>query len=348
VHLAADGTAYALVEDQVVAGDPRCVRAAIDAAEGDSLAESESFEKAFDRVAGEEGIGRAYLAPRTLFEHSGMQQGGGMLGSLASGALTGALPTSVAARLHADGDALRAEIATVGGADPGKPADPEVLAGVTGKAWAAAAIGEVGPRLRDQLKSLGGSEAMLGLLSAQAGLDIERDLLAWMGEGAIFALGTGEDERTPAGALVVRSKDAAATRAAIPKLSALIGRFASGVTTTPLRESGVNEGFTLDLPGTTRPVHVAAAGDLFVVAVGGEALREAISPSSRLGDAARFQAASATLGDDLKPMAYVDIQALADKAGPQAGDLHTYLSRFAALVAADRGEGRWRAAAAFR
>jgi hypothetical protein len=352
LRLSADGTAYALVEDQVVGGQPAAVRAAIDASKGDSLAESDSFKKAFDRVGGEEGIARAYLAPRTLLERSGLQSGApgaGMLGSLASGALTGALPSAVAARFHADGDAIRADVASVGGAQPGEPADPDFLAGLTGKAWLAAGIGEVGPRLKQQLGALGGSEAMLGLLSAQAGLDIEKDLLGWMGQGAVFVTGTDRDSL--GGALVVRSKDPAATRAAIPKLSGLIGRFANGVTTTPLRASGVDAGFTLRPPGATQAVHVAAAGDLFVIALGDDALREAISPSSKLGDDASFRQAAATLGDDLAPTAYVAVQRLAELAsasGKGSDQLETYLRRFSALVAADRGDGRWRASLAFR
>ena len=348
IHTGADGSAYALVEDQVVAGAPAAVRAAIDAAAGDALADSDDFKKAFDRVDGDEGIGRVYLAPRALLEHSalasgaGIPSGAGMLGSLASGALTGALPSAVAARFHADGDAIRADVASIGGAKPGEPADPGLVAGLTGKAWLAAGVGEVGPRIEEQL---GGSQAMLGLLSAQAGLDVEKDLLSWMGQGAVFV--TGADRSSAGGALVVHSTDPAATRAAIPKLSGLIGRFASGIATTPLHASGVDAGFTLRPPGASQPVHVAAAGDRFLVALGDEALREAISPSSRLGDDPSFRKAAATLGDDLDPTAYVAVQRLGDLAG-NAGELETYLQRFSALVAADRGDGRWRASLAFR
>ena len=352
LRLATDGTAYALVEDQVVAGQPAAVRAAIDAAKGDSLAESDSFKKAFERVDGEDGIGRAYLAPRTLLQRSGLQSGvpgAGMLGSLASGALTGTLPSAVAARFHADGDAIRADVASVGGGQPAEPADPAFLAALTGKAWLAAGVGEVGPLLKEQLEALGGSQAMLGLLSAQAGLDIEKDLLGWMGQGAVFVTGTERD--SIGGALVVRSKDPAATRAAIPKLSGLIGRFANGVTTTPLRAQGVDAGFTLRPPGATQAVHVAAAGDLFVIALGDEALREAVSPGSKMGDDANFRDAAATLGDDLEPTAYVAVQRLAEvmaASGKRPDQLETYLRRFSAFVAADRGDGRWRASLAFR
>ena len=352
IRVVSDRKAFALVDDQVVAGSLAAVKAVIDASEGDSLAEAKSFEEAFDRLDGEEGIGRAYLAPRALSEAGGaanLPQGAGMLGSLATGALTTALPTAVAASFHADGEALRADVASVGGAEPGDPADPEMVAGLTGKAWLAAGAGEVGPRLREQLESLGASQAMLGLLGAQAGLDIERDLLDWMGEGAVFVL--GDDAGSLGGALVVKSKDPAATRAAIGKIGGLVGRFMNGVEAKPLRAAGVDEGITLQPPGAPTGIHIAAAGDLFVVAAGDEALKEAISPSSRLGDDADFKAAAATLGDDLQPTAYAGVSRIGELAGALgqgSPELQATLERFTALVAADRGEGRWRAALGLR
>ena len=203
----------------VVAGAPAAVRAAIDAAEGDSLAESENFKKAFDRV-GRRGRRRPRL-PRAAQARS--TAAACRPRARACSAPSRRAPWRERYRRPSrrgstrTATRLRADVASVGGADPGKPADPDVLANVTGKAWLAAGIGEVGPRIEQQLESLGASEAMLGLLSAQAGLDINKDLLAWMGEGAVFV--TGEDAGSLGGALVVRSKDPAATRAAIPKLS---------------------------------------------------------------------------------------------------------------------------------
>jgi hypothetical protein len=93
-------------------------------------------------------------------------------------------------------------------------------------------------------------------------------------------------------------------------------------------------------------VQIAAAGDRFVIALGEEALREAISPGSKLGDDADFRAAAATLGNDLRPTAYVDVRRIGGLAaafgggGAQAQELQRTLERFTALVAADRGDGR--------
>jgi hypothetical protein len=272
-----------------------------------------------------------------------------MLGSLATGTLTASLPTAVAARFHADGEALRADVATVGGTEPGDPPDPEMLAGLTGEAWAAAGVGEVGKAVTRQLESLGASEAMLGLLGAQAGLDVQRDLLDWMGEGAAFV--TGGERGSLGGALVVTSKDPAATRAAIPKLADLVSRYGSGVEVRPLNAPAVQEGVTLRAPNLPTPIHVAASGELFVVAVGDDALREAIEPSSRLGDDADFRSAAGLLGEGLQPTAYVAVGRLGQLAGAfgkDAGQAQETLERFTSFVAGDRGDGRWRAALGLR
>jgi hypothetical protein len=273
-----------------------------------------------------------------------------MIGSVAMGLLTGSMPTAVGMHFHADGSAVRADVAAVGGAKPGAPPDPDVLAGLTGKAWLAAGVGQVGARLREQL---GGSGAILSLVGAQAGIDIEKDLLDWMGEGAVFV--TGDSPATIGGALVVRSSDPAATRAAIPKLAALVARFARGSESRALHAPGVDAGVSIRAQGIPARIQIAAAGDRFVIAVGRGALHEAIAPSARLGDEPDFRAAAATLGQGLRPSAYVGAGAvtplatvLATRSGADVRGVRATLSRFSALVAADRGDGRWRASLGLR
>jgi hypothetical protein len=352
IRSGAGGTAYALVEDRVVAGTPAAVRATVDAASGDDLASLSAFKESLDRVEGDDGVGRGYLALRALLEDRAPPSSGsgGMLGSLAAGLLTGSLPTAVGMRFHADGSAVRADLASVGGAELGAPPDPAFVAALTGDAWFAMGLGQVGERLKEQL---GGSGPILDLVGAQAGLDVEKDLLGWMGEGAVFV--TGSSAATIGGALVVQSKDPAAMRAAVPKLAALVTRFAPGSSSRELRAAGVDAGLTIRAQGVPAPVHVAAAGDRFVIAVGRDALREAISPTSRLGDDADFRSAAATLGTGLQPTTFVGARAatplasvLAARTGADVREVRETLGRFTAAVAADRGERRWRASIGLR
>ena len=331
-------------------GTPAAVRATVDAAGGDDLASLSAFKESLDRVEGDDGIGRGYLALRALLEGRTAPSSGGMIGSLATGLVTGSLPTAVGMRFHADGSAVRADLAGVGGADLGPRPDPAFVAGLTGDAWLAMGLGQVGARLKEQL---GGSGPILSLVGAQSGLDIDKDLLAWMGEGAVFV--TGDSPATIGGALVVQSKDPTAMRAAIPKLASLVTRFAAGSSTRELHAAGVDAGIAIRAQGVPAPVEIAAAGDRFVIAVGRDALREAISPTSRLGDDPDFQSAAATLGDGLKPTMFIGAReatplasVLAGRTGASVREVREALGRFTAAVAADRGERRWRASIGLR
>ena len=300
IRIGAGGTAYAVVEDRVVVGSPAAVRATVDAAQGDDLASLTAFKESLDRVEGDDGVGRGYLALRALLEGRTAPTSSGMLGSLATGLATGSMPTAVGMRFHADGSAVRADLAGVGGADLGPRPDPALVAGLTGRAWLAMGLGQVGERLKEQL---GGSGPILALVGAQAGLDVDKDILGWMGEGAIFV--TGDSPATIGGALVVEAKDPAAMRAAIPKLGSLVARFATGSSARELHATGVDAGIAVRAQGVPAPVEIAAAGDRFVIAVGHDALREAIAPTSRLGDDPDFRSAAATLGDGLKPTMFI-------------------------------------------
>jgi hypothetical protein len=350
IRIGAGGTAYALVEDRVVAGTPAAVRATVDAAGGDDLASLSAFKESLDRVEGDDGVGRGYLALRALLEGRTAPSSGGMVGSLATGLVTGSLPTAVGMRFHADGSAVRVDLAGVGGADLGPRQDPAFVAGITGDAWMAMGLGQVGERLKEQL---GGSGPILALVGAQSGLDIDKDLLSWMGEGAVFV--TGDSPATIGGALVVQSEDRTAMRAAILKLASLITRFATGSSARELHAAGVDAGIAIRAQGVPAPVEIAAAGDRFVVAVGRDALREAISPTSRLGDDPDFRSAAATLGDDLQPTMFIGAReatplasVLAGRTGASVHEVREALGRFTAAVAADRGERRWRASIGLR
>jgi hypothetical protein len=117
----------------------------------------------------------------------------------------------------------------------------------------------------------------------------------------------------------------------------------------------VDAGIAIRAQGVPAPVEIAAAGDRFVVAVGRDALREAISPTSRLGDDPDFRSAAATLGDDLRPTMFIGAReatplasVLAGRTGASVREVREALGRFTAAVAADRGERRWRASIGLR
>jgi hypothetical protein len=86
-----------------------------------------------------------------------------------------------------------------------------------------------------------------------------------MGDGGIFV--QGDDFSTLSGALVVRSKDEDKTQEVIPKLGRTLRRMVPGRDRAQaLRRLGVDEGLTLRFAELPLPVHVASAGDRFVIA----------------------------------------------------------------------------------
>ena len=169
---------------------------------------------------------------------------------------------------------------------------------------------------------------MLSRLESSTGLNIERDVLGWMGSGGLFVRSAGGHT---GGGLIVESSDPAAMRRAVRRLrTALAGIQLPGVpAVSALRAPGVDEGMTLTL-GSTR-IQIAATGERLVIAIGPGALADALRPGSKLGDEPKFKAASAMLGDGLNAGFYADFEqlggAIGGLGGGAAGDLLARVAR---------------------
>ena len=176
-------------------------------------------------------------------------------------------------------------------------------------------MSDVGGTLKLLLQRLGsqggltaiGLNLVLSRLESSTGLNIENDVLGWMGSGGLFVRSAGGHT---GGGLIVASSDAAAMRRAVRRLrTALAGIQLPGVpAVSTLSAPGVDEGMTLTL-GSTR-IQIAAAGEQLVIAIGPGALADALRPGSKLGDEPKFKAASAMLGDGLKAGFYADFERL--------------------------------------
>jgi hypothetical protein len=124
-----------------------------------------------------------------------------------------------------------------------------------------------------------------------------------MGDAALFVRGTAKGDVN--GALVVTSKDPAASQAAIGKLDKLLTTF--GQAARPLRGVAGAEGLVLDGPGRTT-IEVAAKDDKFVVALGHAALTAALAGGGHLGDTGAYKSATQLL-DGVKPSFFLDTPA---------------------------------------
>jgi uncharacterized protein DUF3352 len=329
---AGDDLAAAVVDHAVLIGTEKAFKSAVDAeASGSSsLATAGAFKKARSTV-GTDGLGFVYADPSRFFDLAlGAASGSGAMKSSDAqslqafkGLLTGSGLQSVAASLDVAKNALRVDAAAIGlkkglAGTGSAEGGAEALAAVPAGSWLGFGMGDVGGTFKSALTSLSQAGATGGVdpatlmsqLKSQLGIDVEKDLLAWMGNAALFVRGSGVADL--GGALVVTSKDPAASKAAIPKLKKLLsglqvktGALGSGA------PSGA-DGFSIDV-GSGSPlggdVEVASKDDKFVIAYGKGALADALAGGDKLGDSEPFKTAAGLL-EGVKPAVFVDTPAI--------------------------------------
>jgi hypothetical protein len=330
-----DDLAAAVVDHAVLIGTERGFKSAIDARAGGGLASSGTFKKARETV-GTDGLGFVYADPSRFFDLVAGAASGTAAGQDAAalksfkGVLTGTGLQSVAASVDVASNAIRVDAAAIGlkaGAAKSATAGdgPGAAAAVPAGSWLSVGIGDVGGLVQRALTSAGTAGITGGVdpatllqgLKSQLGVDVQKDLLSWMGDAALFVRGTSMDDL--GGALVVTSKDPAASRAAIPKLEKLLKGL--GVDTGSLTGGIAGaDGFTVKIGGPLPGgIDVATKDDKFVIAYGKDALKDALSGGSTLGDSEPYKTAAGLL-DGAKPSLFLDTPQVVKLIGTFAGD----------------------------
>jgi hypothetical protein len=346
----ARGRAAGVVSDSVVLGTENGLKAAIDASKGSSLAEADALQQARAAVR-QERSGFLYVDVGSFLRAalSGASGDAAQFAPLAD-TVAQALPKTVAAALDAEPGLLRVDSAALGnGGMPLAGSGADALAALPADAWLGLGVGELGQSVNGFLDRIGsagglagvGLEALLGQVQQQlGGLDVRRDLLGWMGDAGIYVAGTSENGARAA--LVIASKDPAATRRAVRALESVARQ---GGDIAPLSAAGVDEGFAVRRAGTERELLVAAGGDKFVVALGRRALDEALDPGAGLASAPAFRDAAAKLGAGVRPSLFVDVQKLSSLVAAKGGssdharELREYLGAFGAVIGGARRDG---------
>jgi hypothetical protein len=335
--------AVAIVEDYAVTGNEKAVRGAIDAAAGEALADADAYKQARDQVS-DDGLAFAYVRTSALVSALGPQ-------GAALRPFLGQAGDTIGIALDAENDAVRVETASLGvrgGAAGGGAGD--VLATLPGDSWVALGVADIGKSLDQALRQFGqlgafggiDLEQILGQVEQQTGIDVREDLISWMGDGGVFVRGEGISDL--GGALVVESSDPERTARVIPRLARFMAQ-AAEARVSPLRRSGVDEGATLRFPQLPLPVHLAAAGDRFILAVTDGALDAALEPGSPLSESAAFKRAGEQLGDGIQPSFFLDVapvRALLDQTGAlegrEAQKAREVLERLTVLAAGGKRE----------
>lgn len=345
-----DKSVVAVLEDKLIGATEPAFKAIVDASKGDGLDSNKDFAKTVDAVD-DDALGFMYGDLRRVFDLA--------MASSASPADAQQLESTkelfnrqglktIAAGFVATDSTMKVR-AAVAMKDNGQgEATAETVAALPAGSWAAAGLGDIGKGLSDALDSLKsfsapGFDVQSGLdqLEQQAGIDVQKDLIAWMGQTGLFVRGTTITDL--GGALVVQSKDPAATRAALAKARTIVA--GAGLPAQDLTGSGIDDGFSVQPAGAPFEVFAALAGERFVLAVNRSAFDDAINPSKKLTEDDVFKTASETLGDGLKPTFFIDFPKIAGFIGAtaagQAGyaEAKPYLDRIGAIVAGSKRNG---------
>ena len=343
-YMVDDENAAVVTEGFVGIGAEESVKRVIETAQGgDSLADDQVYNDAIDGAA-EERLGLFYLNMPALRDD--IASGGVPLPEGLNRFFEDPLVYTVAA--EEDGVVLEGLVSKeVGAAFLGEGSD--LLEELPADAWLAGAAVDSGKIVDLSLSTLGedapSREVIERQFRAATGLDLEKDLLSWMGDFAVFARGSTIAELD--GALIVETDDEAATGRVIAALERLATGAATGVgvRVTPLTAPGGGDGFSVASPQVPQPIHVFQRDGRFVIAYGDSAATDATGAGERLGDSAEYGAARDALGD-YDPSLFLLLEpvfALLDSTPLSANEdwqeAKPYLAPLSAVIAGTAEEG---------
>lgn len=282
----------------VAAASVGTLRAVVDAWKGSSLAESARYRNVA-RTLDADRIAWVYADPPALAPLLPASARADPLtrALLGSPQLASAPPVAATLTLRADQIAF----ATSAGSQS-LPATPPgggttELGTLPGDAWLALATPLVGPAIRDALARSGQARATLAQFRRATGLDLDRDVLSWLGGASAFVRGT-----TPidiGGGVALGSRDPVASQRAVAKVRSVIDRTHLARTSALTLVGG--SGFAVALPGVPQPIVVLARGDRVVIGYAPSSARDLLAPQQQFSQSAAGKAAIASLGSGYQP-----------------------------------------------
>jgi hypothetical protein len=216
------------------------------------------------------------------------------------------------------------------------PQAASALAELPGESWLAIGLGHVGTKLTQDVQGLRTLGALFGSSSEgpTAGFSLslgsivqalttplgvlaanspqaKHDFASWMGSGGIFASGASLVELR--GAVVIASNDPAASQAAVGELAEQLRK--TGVSVSSVSIAGTEAAVAVRLTGLPVVLDVAAGRDSngqakFVLGIGEASVQDALRPPSSFAGTAQDDAASAALGEGIRPSLFVDFPTL--------------------------------------
>lgn len=288
-----DDTPVALVGDFFFAGTLPALRAAIAASDGESLADTDRFTSVVDDLDADR-LAWAWFDPRPLLPLLEDQDEVDPAVARVLAEAGDSAPATISVTARADEVVIEA----AGDADvlPEPRGDGEVsIRDLPGDAWLALATPVLGQTISRAVRESGEYDTVAGQLRDATGLDLDRDLLGWLGGIAAFVRGTAPLDA--GGGLVLGSSDPAASRRLVTRLQRIVGNM--GIETAPT--TGDGDGFQVKIPPIPQPLVVLAKDDRVAIALGTDSARDALDPTESFADSEPGKSAIASLGDGFEP-----------------------------------------------
>jgi Protein of unknown function (DUF3352) len=342
-----DATYVGVIGDFVVATSTEAdFKRAIKTEDGDGLDSVERFSDAMDELP-DDRMGALWIDPKSFGDLVAAKSDPSAKGIFDS-VIGSAKP--ITAALIADDDAAsiesRAEVPK--DADKGLQAlsassPTELLKSLPGDAWAALGAGKLGEGFQTALNTFGGgigSAVIAGQVRQATGLDLDKDVLSWIGDVAFYVRGTSL--RDIGGAVVVSVTDEAKARSALPRLIGVARQ--NGAPFSPVSLGDADQAFSAPVPGAPGPVVVARKGDRLVIALGESTAKAALSPGETLGDSGLYDRAKDSI-DGLDPSFFIDagpmVQLIEENASdePDFAKAKPYLEMLDVIAAGSKREG---------
>ena len=355
------GAAEGIVKDFAVIGSEAAFKSVIDTSLGGATITSASgYSK-----PPENAIASVYARPEELTK--AVHGSGGVAGqgiSLLSQLFAGAESASLSVTPTSNSIALQGEIHSASGSQPlfgseGAKALGEAPSG----AWLAAGLGNVGTNLPRALALLRGvaSFATSTVFASFGGPSIEKlfkeldspkanlqqDFGTWATTGSMFVSGTGLFNLQAA--LVIGSKEASASSAAVGKLAKLMQSAGAEVSSATI--PGADTAMSVKLQGFPAVIFIAngvgSSGQAkFVLGLGQQSVQGALAPSSTLSTSPAYTSATSALGGGIEPSLLVEfptmlgfLEGLGLTQSPGVSNLVPYFKSLGTLTAGASSQG---------
>ncbi len=310
-----------VVDDYAVSGTERAFRTVVDTVTDDNvdtIADNGDYQAGLKAIGTGDALATAYVSTEGVLNALGRSGGipAAQLGQIRQQLSQVGGKTTVM-KLAPTSDSIVLDVATLGLKEGSSTsgAATTALTGLPGDAWLGVGLPHIGDSLRQALQqgmqaasSAGQNlDGQLQGIQQALGIDLDKDLLSWMGDGGVFASGTAITDI--GGALVVQTTDADKAKAAVRKLSTLIPQIVDGVKARPVTGiAGADQAVEFRTDSFPFPIVAAVGNDRFVLGIG-KAVSQALSPSTTLADNPGFKSATQALGD-VKPAFFFDVGAV--------------------------------------